>query len=97
MCAKCKLQLGQHLAENQVQNDAPASNSIHQQCNHFNQTSNSDEISAKGAFPFLHFNSKELINVQNMLRDKNNLISMPDTQSVKSNQNLIKNSENEIF
>jgi len=24
MCAKCKLQFGQHLADNQVQNDAPA-------------------------------------------------------------------------
>jgi hypothetical protein len=36
MCAKCKLQLGQHLADNQAQNDAQASNSIHQQCHHFN-------------------------------------------------------------
>jgi hypothetical protein len=41
MCAKCKLQLGQHLADNQVQNDAPTSSSIHQQCHHFNQNSNS--------------------------------------------------------
>jgi hypothetical protein len=35
MSAKCKPQLGQHLADNQVQNDAQASRSIHQQCHHF--------------------------------------------------------------
>jgi hypothetical protein len=59
MCAKCKLQLGQHLADNQVQNDAPASSSIHQQCHHFNQNANSGEISDKDAFPSQNFNSKE--------------------------------------
>jgi hypothetical protein len=70
MCAKCKLQLGQHLADNQAQNDAPASSSIHQQCHHFNQNSNSSEISDKDAFPFQEFNSKELIMIQNALREK---------------------------
>ncbi len=33
--AKCKVQLGQHIVANQAQNNAPASNNIHQQCNHF--------------------------------------------------------------
>jgi hypothetical protein len=99
MWAKCKLQLGQHLADNQAQNDAPASNSIHQQCNHFNPTVNSNE---KDAFPFQHFNSKELLNVQNSLHAKNNLINMQDNQSVKINQkqnseNLINTMDNEIF
>ncbi len=72
MCAKCKLQLGQHLADNQAQNAASASNSIHQQCQNFHQA---DNFSEKDAFPFQHFNSQELINVQNLLRNKNNLIN----------------------
>jgi hypothetical protein len=52
MCAKCKLQLGQHLADNHVQNDAPASNSIQQQCH---QKTNSIEISDKDTSPFRRF------------------------------------------
>ncbi len=99
MCAKCKLQLGQHLANNQVQNAAPASNSINQLCENFKQTDNSNE---KDAFPFQHFNFQELINVQNSLHAKNNLINVPDNQSVNFNQNqnsenLINTMENEIF
>jgi hypothetical protein len=97
MCAKCKLQLDQHLADNQVQNNAPASNSIDQQCHHLNQMTKPSKINAKDAFPFQHFNSKEFINLQNALRGKNNLISVPDTQAVKTNQNLIKSSDKEIF
>jgi hypothetical protein len=58
-----------------TQNDAQASNSIHQQCHHFNQDQSSSENSDKGAFPFQEFNSKELINIQNALRAKNNLIN----------------------
>jgi len=38
MCAKCKLQLGQHLADNQAQHKAQASSGIYQQCHHFNKT-----------------------------------------------------------
>jgi hypothetical protein len=57
MCAKCKLQLGQHLADNQAQNDASASSSIHQQSHHFHQNANSGEISDIDAFPFQDFNS----------------------------------------
>jgi hypothetical protein len=91
MCAKCKLQLGQHLADNQVQNDAPAYSSIHQQCHHFNQHVNSAEISAKDTFPFQNFNSNELINVQNALCAKNNLINVKNAQSVTNKQNLINN------
>jgi hypothetical protein len=70
MCAKCKHQFGQHLADNQAQNDAPASSSIHQQCHHFNQNSNTSENSDKDAFPFQEFNSKELIMIQNALCKK---------------------------
>jgi hypothetical protein len=82
MCAKCKLQLGQHLADNQVQSNAPASNSIHQQCHHFNHVPHSGEISEKDAFPFQNFNSKELINMQKVPCDKNNLINTPNAQPV---------------
>ena len=95
MCAKCKLQLGQHLADNQAQNDAPTSISIHQQCHHFNQNSNSSEISDIVAFPFQEFNSKEIIMIQNALRKKNNLINAKNDQSVTNNQNLI-SADNEI-
>jgi hypothetical protein len=95
MCTKCKLQFGQHLADNQAQNDAPASSSIHQQCHHFNQNSNTSENSDKDAFPFQEFNSKELIMIQNALREKNNLINAKNEQSVTNNQNLI-NADNEI-
>ncbi len=49
VCSKCKLQLGQHIVDNQAQNEAPASNSVHQQCHHFNQI---DQSSEKDAFPF---------------------------------------------
>ncbi len=75
MCAKCKLQLGQHLAANQAQNDAQASSSIQQQCHHFNQNHKSCEISDKDAFPFQEFNLKELINIQNVLRTKKKQIN----------------------
>ncbi len=67
MCAKCKLQLSQHLADNQAQNDAPVSSGIHQQCNHFNQKSDSSEFSDKDAFPLENLNSNKLINVKNAL------------------------------
>jgi hypothetical protein len=60
MCAKCKLQLGKHLLDNQVQNEAPTSHSIHQQCHHFNQKAQSDSANdAQSDFPFQEFNSKE--------------------------------------
>jgi hypothetical protein len=85
MCAKCKLQLGRCIADNQAQNAAPASSSIHQQCNHFNKSDNSSE---KDAFPFQDFNSKELINIQNLLRNSNRLINAPkQDSSAEINQN----------
>jgi hypothetical protein len=53
MCAKCKLQLGEHLMDNQAQNDAPSSNNIHQQCHHFNQKAqNNNKMTLKVIFPF---------------------------------------------
>jgi hypothetical protein len=60
-----------------TQNDVQTSNSIHQQCHHFNQD-RSSEKSDKDAFPFQEFNSKELINIQNALRAKYNLINAMD-------------------
>jgi hypothetical protein len=91
--AKCKLQLGEHLLDNQAQNEAPTSNSIHQQCHHFNQKphSNSDN-DAQCDFPFQEFNSKELIKIQNALRNKNSA----GTQNLINTQNLIKDTDNEI-
>jgi hypothetical protein len=83
MCAKCKLQVSQNLADNQAQNDAQASSSIHQQCHHFNQNQSSSENSDKDAFPFQEFNSKELINIQKAQREKNNLINATDPLSVE--------------
>ncbi len=100
VCAKCKLQLGQHIVNNQAQNEAPVSNSIHQQCHHFNQTHNPSE---KDAFPTQEFNSKELINIQNSLRNSNNLINVQNSESSdKFNQNhvsenLITTMDNEFF
>jgi hypothetical protein len=93
MCAKCKLQLGQHLVDNQAQNGAQATNSIHQQCHHFNQHSHSSD---NDAFPFQEFNSKELINIQNALRAKNHLNNENSDNSVTNNQNLI-NTNDDIF
>jgi hypothetical protein len=98
--AKCKCQLGQHIVDHQAQNEAPASNRVHQQCHHFNQN---DKSSEKDAFPFQEFNSKELINIQNLLRDSNCLIIIPKQKSsAKINQNhpsenLIDIIDNEIF
>ena len=86
ICAKCKLQCGQQLVDNQAQNDIQASNSIHQQCHHFNQNSHSSE---NDVFPFQEFNSNELIKIQNALRSKNNLINEKSDHSVTNNQNLI--------
>jgi hypothetical protein len=100
VCAKCKLQLGQHIVDNQAQNEAPASNSIHQQCHHFDQKCESSE---KDAFPFQELNSKELIDIQNSLRNSNNVINAHNSDSSdKINQeqmgeNLIDTMDNEIF
>jgi hypothetical protein len=97
MCAKCKLQLGEHLLDNQA-----ASNSIHQQCHDF---SNNDEIPKSDAkvfidnFPFQELNSKELIEKQNELREARILINTKE-EAGAFNQNLINdeiNSDGEIF
>jgi hypothetical protein len=99
MCAKCKLQLGEHLLDNQA-----ASSSIHQQCHDF---SNNDEIPIAKSdakvfsdnFPFQEFNSKELIKKQNELRNAQNLINS-ENEAHAFNQNLINdviNSDGEIF
>jgi hypothetical protein len=99
MCAKCKLQLGEHLLDNQA-----TSYSIHQQCHDF---SNSDKIPIAKSnskvfidnFPFQELNSKELIEKQNKLRNAQNLINSKD-EAHAFNQNLINdeiNSDGEIF
>ncbi len=52
MCAKCKLQLGEHLIDNQTTN---ASNSIHQQCHDFQsnqKVTKSDNNNFLDNFPF---------------------------------------------
>jgi hypothetical protein len=46
VCAKCKLQLGQHIVDNEAQNDAATSNCVQQQCLNPNQNS---DISKKDA------------------------------------------------
>jgi hypothetical protein len=91
MCAKCKLQLGEHLLDNQ--NEAPTSNSIHQQCHHFNPEAHSDsDNDAQCDFPFQEFNSKELIQLQNMLRNEH----LAGTHNLINSQNLINTTDYEI-
>ncbi len=93
MCAKCKLQLGEHLMDNQAQNKAPSSNSIHQQCHHFNQQAQNDNTNdTQSDFPFQEFNSKELINLQNALRNEHSA----GAQNLINAQKLINTTENEI-
>jgi hypothetical protein len=100
MCAKCKLQLGEHLIDNQTAN---TSSSIHQQCYDFQQNDNlpkSDATNFSDNFPFQELNSKELINIQNELRQTNNLIKNID-EACAFNQNSISDSviknEGDIF
>ncbi len=92
MCAKCKLQLGKHLLDNQT-----ASNSIHQQCHDF---LNNDEIPVPKTdaevfidnFPFQDFNSQELIKLQNTLRNKHSTRA----QNLISAQKVISTPDDEI-
>jgi hypothetical protein len=92
MCAKCKLQLGEHLIDNQTAN---TSSSIHQQCHDFQQNANltnSDAADFSDNFPFQELNSKELINKQNELRQTKNLNNT--TEDVRTfNQNSINDSD----
>jgi len=92
MCAKCKLQLGEHLIDNQMAN---TSISIHQQCHDFTHNVNlptSDATNFSDNFPFQELNSKELINKQQELRQTNNLIKNAD-EARAFNQNSICESE----
>jgi hypothetical protein len=66
-----------------MQNDTQASNSIHQQCHHFNPDQSASDKSDQDAFPFQEFNSKELIDTQNALRAKYNLINAMDSMNDK--------------
>jgi hypothetical protein len=92
MCAKCKLQLGEHLLDNQA-----TSNSIHQQCHDF---LDNDEIPIPKSdakvfldnFPFQEFNSKELINLQNVLRNEH----LAGAQNLINAQKLINTTDDEI-
>jgi hypothetical protein len=81
MCAKCKFQLGEHLISHQAENssdniDIDENVSYSRQCQHFHSDLMQDLINP---FPFQELNSKELINLQNALHEKN-----------KDTQNLIK-------
>jgi hypothetical protein len=75
VCAKCKLQLGQHLIDNQAQNDttnaqiSTSSCSINCQCHNFEDNTTTDSTDAH---KFDFFSSKELINLQNELHAQNN-------------------------
>jgi hypothetical protein len=96
ICAKCKLQLGEHLLDNQA-----ASSSIHHQCHDF---ATSEKISVAkrddehftNKFPFQELNSAELINKQNELRRAQNLINGP-SEAQNFNTNDAINSDGEIF
>jgi hypothetical protein len=93
MCAKRKLQLSEHLLDNQAQNDAPSSHGIHQQCHHFNQQAHSDsENDAQSDFPFQELTSNELINLQNALRKEHSA----GAQNLINAQKLINTTDNEI-
>jgi len=92
MCAKCKLQLGEHLIDNQTAN---ASNSIHQQCHDFQQSENmpnSDSENCLDNFPFQELNSKELIEKQNEMCQMQNLIKNAENMRA-FNKKLINDSD----
>jgi hypothetical protein len=81
MCAKCKLQLGEHLINHQADNsanniDISKEASLGKQCHHFTNELTPDSIDN---FPFQELNLIELINLQNALCENN-----------KDAQNLIK-------
>jgi len=96
MCAKCKLQLGEHLLDNQAAN---TSSSIHQQCHDFSKSDKLPKSDAKNFndnFPFQELNSKELIGKQNELRETNNLIKKEEKARAFNNvfnQNSINDSD----
>jgi hypothetical protein len=92
MCAKCKLQLGERLLDNQAAN---TSSSIHQQCHDFSKSDKlpkSDDKNFIENFPFQELNSKELIKKQNELREASNLIKTEE-KARAFNQNLINDSD----
>jgi hypothetical protein len=94
MCAKCKLQLGEHLIDSQTAN---TSSSIHQQCHEFSKSDNLPNSDAKNFsdnFPFQEFNSKQLIGKQNELRETKNLIKK-DEKAPAFNSNFNQNSIND--
>ena len=73
MCAKCKLQLGEHLINHPNNNsahkiDISENQSVGKQCHHFQSEKTTDLIDK---FPFQELNSKELIEIQNALHDDN--------------------------
>jgi len=72
MYAKCKLQLGEHLINHQNDNtanniDISENQSLGKQCHDFQSDAEPNSIHS---FPFQEFNSKELIELQNALREK---------------------------
>ena len=103
MCAKCKLQLGEHLIDNQN-----ASNSIHQQCHDFLDNDKipvpkSDAEVFIDNFPFQEFNSQELIKLQNTLKNEHlareqnlinaqKLINSPDADEISLRLSVLRTS-----
>jgi hypothetical protein len=82
MCAKCKLQLGEHLLNHQAQNstnkiDISNDTTINHQCQH-NESDSLQTLINQAQFD--DFTSKDLIDFQKVLRD-----------SAQNSQNLIKN------
>jgi len=92
MCAKCKMQLGEHLIHNETAN---ASSSIHKQCHDFQQSENmpnSDSENFLDNFPFQELNSKELIEKQNEMCQMQNLIKNAENMRA-FNKKLINDSD----
>jgi hypothetical protein len=92
MCAKCKLQLGEHLINHQNTNSANKIDiseqlSLNKQCHHFQSEVTPVLINN---FPFQEFNSQEFIELQNAIRE-----------NTKDAENLLKSDalkpSNEIF
>jgi hypothetical protein len=104
-CAKCKLQLGQHLVDNQAQNGAAASKissstSIHQQCHNFDINQSHNQMDAQ---KFDSMSSAELIKLQNIKCHRDNLINAHTNHSseqfnqIDASCDLINTLDNELF
>jgi hypothetical protein len=94
MCAKCKLQLSEHLFDHQVQNNAKGIEisehvncAINCQCNRYISNNLNTPENSSDAHKFDNF-SNDLIKIQQALHDSENLIT--------DNENLIKIDDDEL-